>query len=87
MAIFRKGRKDDPGSYQPISLTSVPQKVMEWIVSGAIMDQFKLSQGIRPHQHDFMNGRSCLTNQLSFYDKVTHLVDEGKAVDVALWST
>ena len=30
----------------------------------------------------FQNGRSCLTNLISFYDKVTHLVDEGKAVDM-----
>ena len=37
---------------------------------------------IRPSQHGFMKGRSCLTNLISFYDKVTHLVDEGKAVDV-----
>ena len=29
-----------------------------------------------------MNGRSCLTNLISFYNKVTCLVDEGKAVDV-----
>ncbi|KAK4826248.1 hypothetical protein QYF61_006695 [Mycteria americana] len=29
-----------------------------------------------------MKGRFCLTNLISFYDKVTHLVDEGKAVDV-----
>ena len=29
-----------------------------------------------------MNGRSCLTNLISFYDKVSHLVDKGKAVDV-----
>jgi len=29
-----------------------------------------------------MKGRSCLTNPISFYDKVTCLVDEGKAVDV-----
>jgi len=29
-----------------------------------------------------MKGRSCLTNLTSFYDQVTHLVDEGKAVDV-----
>ncbi|KAK4822135.1 hypothetical protein QYF61_010258 [Mycteria americana] len=29
-----------------------------------------------------MKGRSCLTNLISSYDKVTHLVDEGKAVDV-----
>ena len=35
-----------------------------------------------PSQHGFMKGRSCLTNLISFYDLVTHLVDEGKAVDV-----
>ena len=46
--IFKKSRKDDPGSYRPISLTSVLGKVMEWIISGAIMDQLKINQGIRP---------------------------------------
>ena len=29
-----------------------------------------------------MNGRSCLANLISFYDKVIRLVDKGKAVDV-----
>jgi len=29
-----------------------------------------------------MKGRSCLTNLISFYDRVTHLVDEGKAIDL-----
>ena len=29
-----------------------------------------------------MKGRSCLTNHISFYDWVTRLVDEGRAVDV-----
>ena len=38
MPIFKKGWKDDPGSYRPISLTSVPEKVIERIISGAIMD-------------------------------------------------
>ncbi|KAK4825507.1 hypothetical protein QYF61_000020 [Mycteria americana] len=37
---------------------------------------------IRLSQHGFMKGRSCLTNLISFYDKVTCIVDEGKAVDV-----
>jgi len=35
-----------------------------------------------PSQHGFMKGRSCFTNLISFYDKVTRLVDDGKAVDV-----
>jgi len=29
-----------------------------------------------------MKGRSCLTNPISFYDKMTCLVDERKAADV-----
>ena len=29
-----------------------------------------------------MKGRSCLTNLISFYDRATRLLDEGKAVDV-----
>ena len=40
------------------------------------------NRGIRPSQHGFTKGRSCLTNLISFYDPVTRLVDEGKAVDV-----
>ena len=82
MPIFIKGWKDDPGSYRPISLTSVPGKVVEQIISGAIMDQLKVNQEIRASQHGLTNGRSYLTNLISFYDKVTHLVDEGKVIGV-----
>ena len=46
------------------------------------MDQLKVNQGIRPSQHGFTNGRSCLTKLILFYDKVTCLVDEDKAVSV-----
>jgi len=55
---------------------------MERIISEAIMDWLKVNQGIRPSQHGFSNGRSHLTNLISFYDKVICLVDEGKAVNV-----
>ena len=55
---------------------------MEEIILSAITQHIQDNQVIRPSQHGFMKGRSCLTNLISFYDKVTHLVDEGKAVDV-----
>ncbi|KAK4823487.1 hypothetical protein QYF61_002551 [Mycteria americana] len=80
--IYKKGWKEDLGNYRPVSLTSVPGKVMEQIILSAIMQHVQDNQAIRPSQHRFMKGRSCLTNLISFYDEVTRLVDEGKAVDV-----
>lgn len=46
-----------------------------------IMWHMEDTQGIRRSLCGFMKGRSCVTN-LTFYDKVTYLPDEGKAVDV-----
>jgi len=48
------------------------------VLTGHVMN----NQVIRPSQHGFMKGRSCWTNLSSYYDQVTCLVDEGKAVDV-----
>ncbi|GAB0207891.1 mitochondrial enolase superfamily member 1 [Grus japonensis] len=81
-SIYRKGPKEDSGNYRPVSLTLVPGKVMEQVIVSTLTKHVQDNQGIRPSQHGFMKGRSCLTNLISFYDKVTRLVDEGKAVDV-----
>ncbi|GAB0209537.1 mitochondrial enolase superfamily member 1 [Grus japonensis] len=80
--IHKKGRKEDPGNYRPVGLTSVPGKFMEQIILSAITQHVQDNQVIRPSQHGFVKGRSCLTNLISFYDKMTCLVDEGKTVDV-----
>ncbi|PKU34200.1 hypothetical protein llap_15501 [Limosa lapponica baueri] len=79
---YKKGRKEDPGNYRPVSLTSVPGKIMERIILSELSQQVQDSQGIRASQRGFMKGRSCLTNLISFYDHVTHLLAAGKAVDV-----
>ncbi|KAK4819787.1 hypothetical protein QYF61_011387 [Mycteria americana] len=80
--IFKKGRKENAGNYRPVSLTSLPGKLIEQIILSAITRHVEDNQGIKPSQHGFRKGRSCLTNLISFYDEVTRLMDEGKAVDV-----
>ncbi|TRZ19428.1 hypothetical protein HGM15179_007668 [Zosterops borbonicus] len=75
-------KKEDPGNYRPVSLTSAPNKIMEQFILRAIMQYLQDGQVIRPSQHGFRRGRSCLTNLVSFYDQLTRLVDAGKAVDV-----
>ena len=54
---------------------------MQQIILSAITQHIQDNQAIRPSQHGFLKGRSCSTNRIFFYDKVTRLMDEGKAVD------
>ncbi|RMC14066.1 hypothetical protein DUI87_09153 [Hirundo rustica rustica] len=80
--IHKKDVKKDPGNYRPVSLTSVPGKIMEQFILSTITQNLQDGQGIRPSQHGFRRGRSFLTYLITFYDQVTRLVDAGKAVDV-----
>ncbi|TRZ18145.1 hypothetical protein HGM15179_008964 [Zosterops borbonicus] len=73
--IHKKGGKEDPSNYRPVSLTSVPGKIMEQFILSVITQHLQDGQGIRPSQHRFRRGRSCLTNLIS-------LVDAGRAMDV-----
>jgi hypothetical protein len=80
--IFKKGTKGDPGNYRPVSLTSVPCKILESIIKDKVMDHLLENNLISDSQHGFMPGRSCATNLVEFMDFVTESVDEGESVDI-----
>lgn len=78
--IYKKGPKEDPGNCRPISHSSVPGQVMERVFLESITNQIKQVTGKK--QNGFTKDKSCQSNLITFYNKITFSVDMGSAVDV-----
>lgn len=66
---------------RPVSLTSIPGKVVEQLILGTITRHMK-DKVTGNGQHGFTKGKSCLTNLTTFYDEMTGLVGEGREVGI-----
>ena len=62
--IFKKGNKNKPGNYRPVSLTSVVCKILEGFVRDALFKHLINNNLLSNDQYGFCTGRSCMTQLL-----------------------
>ena len=67
-----------PGNYRPISLTSVPGKLMERIMRDAVLQYMNNNNLFSSAQHGFIKGKSCTSQLLEFLEDVSQALDEGE---------
>ena len=80
--LFKKGSRNKPESYRPVSVTSVVCKLLETLIREHMVKFLVKLKLINTSQHGFLKARSCLTNLLCFFEEITKWVDDGSPVDV-----
>ena len=78
------GKKSDPSSYRPISLTSNIIKIFERCLKEFLQSHLEYEGHIGDFQHGFRKGRSCLTQLLIYYDQLLNILEEGSNADSLL---
>ena len=72
--IFKKGTTTEALNYRPVSLTSIPCKVMEGFIRETITDHLK--------KHGFVKKRACVTHLLETLDILTSNLESENPVDM-----
>ena len=80
--IFKSGSKSSPLNYRPVSLTSVPCKVLERLLVEHIMDFINENGLFSQNQFGFRSGHSAEDQLLLIYSDVVKQVDIGNIVDM-----
>jgi len=81
-AVHKKSDKTIADNYRPISLTSIICKIMEGIISNALVNHMKTNKLFTNKQFGFLKGRSATLQLLNVIDEWTKLLDDGVSVDV-----
>ena len=81
--IYKKGPKNQPSNYRPVSLTSIICKMMESILTKTmIMPHLMRENLLSNKQYGFIPGRSTTTQLLHYLDSCAEAIADGDVIDV-----
>ena len=81
---FKKGDKNNPINYRPISLTCIICKLLEHVVTSSIMKHLEYNNILYDLQHGFRSSRSCETQLVSFIQDLAKSSDKNIQTDLII---
>ena len=84
--IYKSGKKDrsKAENYRPISLTSIPCKILEHIIHSNIMNHLQSNDILSDAQHGFRKSRSCETQLITLINDLAKSLNDASQSDAAL---
>lgn len=77
----KSGNKHSPLNYRPISITSIPCKIIEHILFSHIANFLESNSFFHPAQHGFRKSYSCETQLLLFTHRLHEILDRRSIAD------
>ena len=82
--IYKKGSKELPTNYRPVSLTCITCKLLEHVVSSEIHDHLNTYNILHDSQHGFRSGRSCDSQLVHTINDLASNLDNRIVTDVII---
>ena len=79
--VYKKGDKQSPGNYRPISLTSIVCRTLEAIIRDHLMQHMTVNNLFTEAQHGFRPHRSCDTQLIEMLDDWSRYIEDGEPID------
>ena len=82
--IYKKGAKNRPENYWPVSLTAITCKMLEHVITSSIMKHLEVHNILTDAQHGFRKSRSCESQLIITLQDLAKTVDDKGQTDVVL---
>ena len=76
--VYKKGDREQPGNYRPISVLPVLSKIFEKLVNGRLIKFLDTYEILYKHQYGFRDNHSTKLAVINLINQLVHYQDEGR---------
>ena len=82
--LYKKGNRSEPENYRPVSLTSIPCKLLEHVIYSNVMSHLEKYEYLNDKQHGFRSSRSCESQLALTVNDLAKILDDKGQVDIII---